>query len=118
MYICILGTRGRFELNLYMHIQDSCWHGEMFFNCSIEVLHSHAVGGQTCVKHVIAVVDWLQNHAGRDAFEPEIEVWQKSHLPAGMYSFLPVAQIRYLVAFSTNSLQCPNPEEVIVAIRL
>ena len=60
----------------------------------------------------------VQNHADRDAFGPEIEVWQKSHLPAGMYSCIPVARVRNLVAFSTNSLQCPDPEDVIVAIRL
>ena len=33
---------------------------KMFFEFSIEVLHSHAVGGQTCVKHIIAVVDWYR----------------------------------------------------------
>lgn len=65
--------------------------------------------------YTLAYIQWFKIHTHRDMLGASMEVCQKSYFPTGMYSFIPVAQIRYAIAFSSDSC---NGEDVFVTMLL
>lgn len=67
-----------------------------FIKSKIQLLRTIA---PVYVTHTLAYVQWFKPHAQRDMLGEPMEEWQKSYLPIGMYSFIPVARIRHAIAF-------------------